>query len=91
MITKHIMVSGRVQGVGFRYFIKQSAEGLQIKGWVRNLYSGDVEIMVSGEKQALEDFITSIWSGNGFSRIEGVEIEQVDYQRFKHFEIIQSK
>jgi len=44
----HAFVKGRVQGVGFRYFVLQSVEGLDLTGWVRNLYDGLVEVVAEG-------------------------------------------
>jgi acylphosphatase len=52
----YIILTGRVQGVGFRYFAQHKAEELQIKGWVRNTPDGKVEIEASGETQMIEIF-----------------------------------
>ena len=50
----HIIVSGRVQGVGFRYSVNNFARHLGLNGWVRNLPNGSVEMLVEGEKAAIE-------------------------------------
>ncbi|HAH22554.1 MAG TPA: acylphosphatase [Prolixibacteraceae bacterium] len=52
-----IVIDGRVQGVGFRYFAMEKAEELHITGWVRNTWEGKVEIEASGEVQQLNTFI----------------------------------
>ena len=52
-----IVVSGMVQGVGFRYFIQHHAEQLGLTGWVRNLANGDVEIEAQGDRSAVESLI----------------------------------
>jgi acylphosphatase len=62
----HIIIGGRVQGVGFRYFAKHKADELQIAGWVRNTPDGKVEIEAEAELQNLENFIE--WLKIGPSR-----------------------
>lgn len=91
MTCKRIKVTGRVQGVGFRYFVKKQADALEIKGWVRNLYSGGVEMMVYGQESTLQDFIDQMLRGNGFSRVDTIDITPVQHSRFEHFEILASK
>lgn len=62
----YIIIGGRVQGVGFRYFAKYKADELQIAGWVRNTPDGKVEIEAEGEFQNIENFID--WLKIGPSR-----------------------
>jgi len=59
----YLVVGGRVQGVGFRYFAWHQAEELQITGWVRNTTDGKVEMEAEGEPQNLENFIDWIKQG----------------------------
>ena len=54
MKVAHIFISGFVQGVGFRQFIKINADKLKLKGWVRNLSDGRVEAMLQGSKEKIE-------------------------------------
>lgn len=60
MIAKHVFYEGRVQGVGFRYTLRQIAKGYQVTGWVRNLADGRVELLAGGETDELNDFLQAI-------------------------------
>jgi acylphosphatase len=52
--TLHVRVSGRVQGVGFRWFVREEARRLGLSGWVTNLATGEVEVRASGEDNSVE-------------------------------------
>ncbi len=65
-------VIGRVQGVGFRYFVKQIANALDLKGWVRNEVDGSVFIVAEGEKEKLEKLIEKVKEGPSLSRVDNV-------------------
>ena len=60
MISLQIFFDGNVQGVGFRWLVKQLAKGFDVVGWVRNLPDGRVEMQASGEKTEVRDFIAAI-------------------------------
>jgi len=60
MSTFQVYYDGRVQGVGFRYTVKQVAMGYEVVGWVRNLADGRVEMKVMGEDQEVEGFLQEI-------------------------------
>jgi acylphosphatase len=60
MTQAHILYSGTVQGVGFRYTVHRFAVELGVTGWVRNRRDGRVEILAEGEKRLIEDFIVRI-------------------------------
>lgn len=68
-------MSGIVQGVGFRWFVRDEAIRLGLTGNVRNLVSGEVEVYAEGEKKALTELTTMMKSGNGYSRIDRSRIE----------------
>jgi acylphosphatase len=57
VITKHLQISGRVQGVGYRHFMARNAQELRIGGWVRNRRDGSVEAMVCGTAEAVHSMI----------------------------------
>jgi acylphosphatase len=60
MIAKRVIFEGRVQGVGFRYTVKDLARGFEVRGWVKNLPDGTVELQVMGNEDELDDFIHEI-------------------------------
>ena len=60
MISTQVFYSGNVQGVGFRYTVKQIAKGFDVTGWVRNLRDGRVELQVTGESTEVAAFIEAV-------------------------------
>lgn len=60
MIGRHVFYEGRVQGVGFRFTVKQIARGYEVVGWVRNLPDGRVELQCSGTADEVEGFLEAI-------------------------------
>ena len=60
MIAKQVFYEGRVQGVGFRYTVRQLAKGYDVKGWVRNLPDGRVELLAGGEAEEVREFLQAI-------------------------------
>jgi acylphosphatase len=71
----HLIIEGRVQGVGFRYFIKDLANSLSITGWVRNLQEGKVEILAEGDKSDLQFLIDQARTGPRGSLVSNVHVE----------------
>lgn len=63
MLRIHLIITGRVQGVGFRYCTQEKACALHLTGWVKNLTDGSVECVAEGEKENLEKFLT--WAEKG--------------------------
>lgn len=78
MKVAHITISGFVQGVGFRHFVRKNAQSLGITGWVRNLPDGSVEAEFQGEKEKIEQIIRICKKGPFLSEVENVEVEWVD-------------
>ncbi len=74
IVRKHILFSGRVQGVGFRYRAKYAASDLGLTGWIRNLYDDRVEMEVQGDPDAINDLILRLHRGS-FIEITGIEEE----------------
>jgi acylphosphatase len=60
IVAKRVVYSGRVQGVGFRYTAQRLAEGYPVGGYVRNLRSGDVELVAEGEAGDVEAFLAAV-------------------------------
>ena len=83
-----IVISGRVQGVGFRYFTLQKAIALNIKGYVRNTYEGKVEVVAIAEKTAINNFVMELHKGPRMSVVENIEIvELTTVGNYKNFRI----
>ncbi len=72
MQTRHFLISGHVQGVGFRYAFEAEARRLGLNGWVRNKYSGEVEALVSGTNAAIEAISLWAWQGSKMAHVENV-------------------
>ncbi|MEM7169614.1 MAG: acylphosphatase [Pseudomonadota bacterium] len=73
--TVKVLISGRVQGVGFRYWVLRQAEARGLSGWVRNLGNGDVEALISGPPEVVADMLTHFWQGPSFSKVKNVVSE----------------
>lgn len=71
----HALVSGRVQGVGFRYFVERIARSMGVVGEVRNLGDGRVEIQAEGEEATLEAFLQKVGEGPGLSHVASVDVD----------------
>ena len=72
----HLVVSGRVQGVGYRYSTRNFALKLGLVGWVKNRDDGKVEIVAEGDKIHLEELAEWTKHGPRFSQVDAVDIEQ---------------
>jgi acylphosphatase len=68
-----VVVRGRVQGVGFRWFVQQSATSLDLAGWVRNTSDGSVEVEAEGNAPDLQRFRALLGDGPSGARVESVE------------------
>ncbi len=72
------IVSGRVQGVGFRYFVLKVAGKLGVTGWVRNLGNGDVQVVAQGSAKALEELLLQLRRGPRAAYVQNVSVEWED-------------
>ena len=83
----NIIISGMVQGVGFRYAALHAARTLGIRGFVRNLENGDVYLEAEGKKKMLDMFIQWCENGPVHARVDRVSVSESEYKDFKGFEI----
>ena len=73
----YYLVKGRVQGVGFRWFVQREAAELGLRGWVRNTDAGHVEVVASGEQKVLADLKDALKRGSRGSRVDAVMEEEL--------------
>jgi len=74
-----LIVSGRVQGVGFRFAACDKAEGLELSGWVRNLANGNVEIVAEGKRKNLQELAAWARRGPAYARVNEVAQESLEF------------
>ena len=73
MKTLKVQVTGRVQGVGFRYFVKTHADNLNISGYAKNLTNGQVEVIMQGEADSIDALLAKIELGPSYSEVASVD------------------
>lgn len=71
-MSKHLIITGRVQGVGYRHGLRQEALRLGLSGWVRNRHDGSVESMVAGEPRAVDALLAWAQRGPPAARVDAV-------------------
>jgi acylphosphatase len=87
-VRAEITVNGLVQGVGFRYFVLRQAQNLGVKGYVKNLYTGEVLTVAEGDRSLVEELIKQIKSGPSHAYVKNCRVdwsESID--EFKTFEV----
>jgi acylphosphatase len=72
-MVRYYVVKGRVQGVGFRWFVHREAGALGLKGWVRNTEAGEVEVLASGSEDKLNDLRAALDRGSRGSRVDAIK------------------
>lgn len=89
IIQKHLKIEGRVQGVGFRHFTKQNALSFDLKGWVKNLPDGSVEVVVSGARDNVEEMIGRLKKGPITAQVSSVDeiSDEVSVDNFENFTV----
>ncbi len=86
----HFLIQGRVQGVGFRWFVHREASELELRGWVRNTEDGDVEVVATGASQDLDELRSSLKKGPRGSRVDRVlehSLEEAEGDGLQSFRI----
>ena len=87
-VGAHIVVSGLVQGVGFRYFVHTRASRLGLCGEVTNLYDGNVQIEIEGDRSLIEELIKEVTVGPRSAKVSDVKVRWTDARRqFRTFQI----
>ncbi len=84
-IAKHIRITGRVQGVGFRAWAKGRAVGLHLSGWVRNEADGSVALLIAGEAADVAEMVSALHRGPRFAGVTGVEETEAEAPEAKGF------
>jgi acylphosphatase len=80
MVRAHLLISGRVQGVAFRYYAVNNAQNLGIRGWVRNCWDDRVEMVAEGEKDKIKELIDWCYQGPRSAVVEKVDIKWEEYK-----------
>ena len=87
MLRYHLKISGRVQGVGYRYFTERAARQSGLTGWVRNLPDGRVEAEIQGENEKLVQFLSQLRRGPALGRVTDIQKHEVPVLEESMFEI----
>ena len=77
IVSRRLVIAGRVQGVGFRWFTHDTAVGEGLHGWVRNLADGSVEVVVEGETASVDRLEAAVRRGPSHARVEHVAVEEI--------------
>jgi len=87
-MAAQILVKGRVQGVGFRWFAMREAERLGITGYVKNLANGHVEIYAEGERDIVQHFKQIISRGPSYGRVDELDFSEMPFQdKYRNFSV----
>ena len=78
MVARRFLITGYVQGVGYRFFALRAAARHQVQGTVRNLEDGRVEVIAEGEREAMDEFKKDLATGPSMAKI--IEIDETDLQ-----------
>lgn len=88
MKTIRIKITGLVQGVFFRKYIKEEAVRLDVKGHVRNLESGEVEVVAEGSPESIETIILCCKKGAPHSEVKKIDIQEMNHIGFDDFRVL---
>jgi len=89
-MVRYYIVKGRVQGVGFRWFVQREAYQLGLRGWVRNTADGDVEVLAAGSEEQLRKLYATLKQGSRGSRVDRIEQQpwpEAEAEKLQAFEI----
>jgi acylphosphatase len=89
-LVLHFLIQGRVQGVGFRWYVHREASELDLRGWVRNTEDGEVEVVAAGRAADLDELRASLRSGPRGSRVDRIVehlLQDADAEALEAFRI----
>ena len=87
-IRVQAIASGLVQGVNYRWFVLENAKEMSLRGWVRNLPDGRVEVEIEGEKQAVDKLIEAMRKGPMMAHVTGVAVVDLAYEgKYREFQV----
>lgn len=87
VLARRYYIAGRVQGVGFRWFVERVANELGVTGWTRNLGDGRVEVYAVGTAEKLNELSGYLWNGPRGAQVRGVEELEAPLEQFSDFRI----
>ncbi len=90
LLVKHYLVKGRVQGVGFRWFVHREAAEIGLRGWVRNTEDGHVEVVVAGDPEQIAELEAALQQGSRGSRVDAIvqhRLEEQEAEKLTEFRI----
>jgi acylphosphatase len=91
LVRAHLFISGKVQGVGYRFSTQDMAVLLKLNGWVRNLRDGRVEAVFEGSKEKVEEMLLWCRQGPPAARVAEIEITYEPPEGLNGFEMIRSR
>lgn len=85
----HVLVSGKVQGVFFRDFVRKNALELGLTGWVRNTQDNSLEVLAEGDEDRMKELVKRLWKGPPASKVNKVSVdwELIPEKEFSSFSI----
>lgn len=86
-IARRYLIYGRVQGVGYRWFVQHAADALGMKGWARNLDDGSVEVYAIGTKAGHDELSARLHKGPSMSDVRGVDLLEAALEKHSGFRI----
>jgi acylphosphatase len=86
-IARHYIIKGRVQGVGYRMFVLNTAQALDLIGHVRNLDDGSVEVLAAGPPEKVDDLLGHLQRGPRFSEVRAIEHHEAPVPQYDSFHI----
>ncbi len=87
-MTARIYISGFVQNVGYRQFVKGIARQVGLTGWAKNLFDGRVEVLLSGDQEIIEKTIKKFWEGPFLAEVKSIDVDWVKEENLDGFEIL---